>query len=121
VQAWADRATGDPATNRQIRNRLMFPIELPLFGALAVGVVVLAISRVFLTASAEAAVWIAVAFAALVLAIGALIAARPRLNADVIAAVLAVLAVAVIGAGITAAALGEREFHHIESGEEGEP
>src|SRR4030095_7198931 len=37
VQAWADRATGDPETNRRIRNKLMNPIEFPLAGALALG------------------------------------------------------------------------------------
>ena len=30
VQAWADRATGDPEVNRTIRNRLMYPIEIPV-------------------------------------------------------------------------------------------
>jgi hypothetical protein len=120
VQAWADRATGDPEVNRQIRNRLMHPVEIPIGGALAVAVIVLAISRVFLAASASAAVWIAVVFAALVLAIGALVASKPRLSADAIAAILAVVAVVAIGAGITAAAIGERDFHHGEESEEEE-
>jgi hypothetical protein len=121
VQAWADRATGDPATNRQIRDRLMYPIEIPVGGALAVAVMVVSISRVFLAASAEAAVWIAVGFAALVLAAGALVASRPRLSADAIAALVAVIAIVALGAGITAAAIGEREFHHGEESEGAEP
>ena len=32
VRAWADRATGDPEVNRAIRNRLMYPIEIPVVG-----------------------------------------------------------------------------------------
>ena len=48
AQAWADQATGDPATNREIRNRLMNPIEVPAAGLLAVALVVVAFSRVFL-------------------------------------------------------------------------
>ena len=34
MQAWSDRATGDPAVNREIRNRVMLPIEVPVAGAL---------------------------------------------------------------------------------------
>ena len=42
MDAWADRATGDTAANRELRNRIMAPIEIPVVGALAVGVIVLA-------------------------------------------------------------------------------
>src|SRR5690606_34766280 len=33
VLAWSDRATGDPDTNRLVRNRVMGPWEVPLAGA----------------------------------------------------------------------------------------
>jgi hypothetical protein len=97
VQTWADHATGDPAVNRQIRNRLMNPVEFPAAGVLAAALLVVAFSRVFLAV---------------------LVASRPRLNANVIVGVLLVAAVAVVGAGIAGAVAGEREFHQI--GEEGE-
>ena len=29
-QRWSERATGDAEVNRQIRNRLMYPIEIPV-------------------------------------------------------------------------------------------
>ena len=56
VQTWADHATGDPETNRRIRNRLMNPIEYPAAGLLALG---LPPSRLFLALSVESAVWVA--------------------------------------------------------------
>src|ERR671923_89391 len=64
VQTWADRATGDPAANREIRNRVMNPIEFPAAGLLGVAVLVVSISRVFLAVSADQAVWIATGAAA---------------------------------------------------------
>jgi hypothetical protein len=118
VQTWADHATGDPAVNRQIRNRLMNPVEFPAAGVLAAALLVVAFSRVFLAVSAENAVWVATGLAAVVVGLGFLVASRPKLNANVIVGVLLVAAVAVVGAGIAGAVAGEREFHQI--GEEGE-
>ena len=75
IQAWADRATGDPATNAQIRNRLMYPVEIPLAGAHRHRlVVVAAFSRVLLALPKEGSNAIAIGVAALILAVGALVA-----------------------------------------------
>ncbi|HEX8802771.1 MAG TPA: hypothetical protein VF743_01220 [Acidimicrobiales bacterium] len=120
VQAWADRATGDPATNRTIRNRFMNPVEFPAAALLTVAVLVVSFSRVFLAVSSEAAVWVATGIAVLVLAVGVLIASRPKLGANVIVGALFVAAVAVIGFGVAAGVAGEREFHEHEPGGEGE-
>jgi hypothetical protein len=112
MQAWADRATGDPAVNREIRNRIMLPIEVPIAGALIVLVVVLGYSRVFLAVSKLNAVWIALALALLVFGVGSLLSLRPRIRTDLVAGLLAVAAVVTIGAGIFGAVTGEREFEH---------
>lgn len=117
VQAWADHATGDPATNRQIRNHLMNPIEFPAAGLLAIGVVVAAFSRLFLSLSADAAVWVGIGIAGTIIAVGFFFASRPRISANVIVGVLLVAALVVIGLGIAGAVSGEREFH--EPGAEG--
>ncbi|HET6835140.1 MAG TPA: hypothetical protein VFH30_14795 [Acidimicrobiales bacterium] len=117
VQAWADRATGDPATNRQIRNRLMNPIEFPAAGLLAIGVVVAAFSRLFLSLSADDAVWVGISIAGLIIAAGFFFASRPRISRNVVVGVLLLAAVVVIGLGIAGAVSGEREFH--EPGAEG--
>lgn len=120
MQAWAERATGDPAVNREIRNRVMLPMEVPVAGVLAIGVVVVGYSRVFLAVSKLGAVWIALAFAATIFFIGTILSLRPRIRSDLVAGVVAAAAVVTIGLGIVGAVAGEREFeHHGESTDEG--
>ena len=122
VQTWADRATGDPETNRRIRNRLMNPIEYPAAGVLALGVLAIAFAQVFLALSSEAAVWVALAAAMVVVGAGFVIASRPRISSNVVVALLVAGAVIVIGIGVAGGVAGPREFHHIEDegGEHGE-
>jgi hypothetical protein len=112
MQAWADRATGDPTTNQELRDKIMQPIEVPVLATIAIIAVPLGASRVFLATSKSGAVVIASVVAALVLALGALVALRPRLSKNVLAGIVMVGAIGFIGAGIVAAAIGEREFHH---------
>jgi hypothetical protein len=122
VQTWADHATGDPAANRAIRNRLMNPIEFPVAGVLSVALVVLSFSRLFLAVSEHGAVWAAGVLGTVILLVGALVAARPRLGPNVIVAVLLLAAVATLGIGIASGVAGKREFHQIgEEHEEGAP
>jgi hypothetical protein len=111
VQTWADHATGDPATNRRIRNRLMNPVEYPVAGALAVGLVVISVSRALLAVSSLGAVWVAGVIGTVILLLGWLIAARPKASSNVIVGLLLVAAVAVIGLGVAGGVAGEREFH----------
>jgi hypothetical protein len=120
VQAWADRATGDPEANRQIRNRIMYPLEIPIAGAVAIGAVVFLLSRVLLALPKMGSNAVAIGIAVVVLTAGFLIAARPKITRGLITAVLVVGAVAVLVAGVVAAAEGEREIEpHTE--EEGAP
>ena len=122
IQAWSERATGDQAVNREIRNRIMLPFEVPIAGALIVAVVILGYSRVFLAVSKENAVWVALVVAALVFVVGTALAAAPRIRTDLVAGLLVAFAVVTIGLGITAAVSGEREFvHHGPEGEEHAP
>jgi hypothetical protein len=122
VLAWSDRATGDPETNRQVRRRIMAPFEVPLAGFLIVGVVVLAISRLFLTASSLGAVTAATILGLVILGLGVLFATKPTLSPNLIAGVLTVAALGVVTLGVVSAARGERtiEHHEDEHGEEGE-
>jgi hypothetical protein len=113
VQTWADHATGDPAANRAIRNRLMNPIEFPVAGVLAVALIVLSFSRLFLAVSEHGAVWIAGILATVILILGAVFAARPRLSSNVVVGLLLIGAIAVLGIGIGAGVAGKREFHKI--------
>lgn len=112
VQAWSERATGDPAVNREIRNRVMLPFEAPLAGALGIAIIIGGFSRVFLTASRSGAVWVALAAAAVIFVVGTLLSTRDQLRTDLVAGLLALAAVVSIGLGIFGAVRGEREFEH---------
>ncbi len=120
VLAWSDRATGDPETNRLIRNRIMGPFEVPLAGLLVVAGTVAAMSRLFLTSSELGAVGVATGLGVVILAIGTLFAARPKLSPNVIAGILVLCGLGVVTAGVVSAARGERiiEHHEEEHGEE---
>ena len=112
MQAWSERATGDPAVNREIRNRFMLPIEVPIAGALAVAIVIVGFSRLFLTLSKENAVWAALVVAALVFVVGTVLSTKSQLRTDLVAGLLVLGAVATIGIGIASAVQGERDFEH---------
>lgn len=114
VKAWSERATGDPATNLQIRNRLMHPIEVPVFAGLGILVLVVSFSRIFLTLDRNATSVVAIVIGALITAGAFVVAYRPKLSKDAIAVLLVVGALLTIGGGIVAAANGPRDFEHHE-------
>jgi hypothetical protein len=118
VQAWSDRATGDPEANRQIRNRIMYPLEIPLGGLLIVGTIIFLLSRVLLTLPEQGSTTIAIVIAAVVLAVCFFVAARPHITKGLIVGLIALGAVVVLISGVIAAARGEREFetHETEEG-----
>lgn len=120
VQTWADRATGDPETNRRIRNRLMNPIEYPAAGVLILGGLAIGFASLFLALSAEAAVWVALAAAVVIVGAGFLIASRPRISSNVVVGLLVVGALVVIGIGVAGGVAGTREFHEHEGEHEAE-
>jgi hypothetical protein len=120
VQAWSDRATGDPEANRQIRNRIMYPLEIPIGAAVMVGAIVFLLSRVLLTLPASGSVVIAIIVAAVLLVGFFLVAARPKISKALIIGLIVAGAVAVLVGGLVAVASGEREFEiHEEELEEG--
>ncbi|MFQ5558735.1 MAG: hypothetical protein ACE5GB_14670 [Acidimicrobiales bacterium] len=120
MDAWADRATGDPAANRMLRNRLMAPVEIPVLGAGGVALAVLAVSRVLLSVSEDGAVIVAGLVAVSVLAGGAIYALKPGIGRDTVATVALVGAIGLLVAGLIAAVVGERDFeHHDGAGETG--
>lgn len=109
VRAWSERATGDPALNREIRNRFMLPLEIPVGAAIAVGIVVFATSRILLAISQIGAVFFIIIVASLVFAIAILLANRPQLKRSVLVAVLLIGGLALIGGGIAGGIAGPRE------------
>ncbi|WP_419918932.1 hypothetical protein [Candidatus Poriferisocius sp.] len=111
LAAWADRATADPAINRNLRNRIMRPIEYPVTAALGVAVLVLALSRVLLTVSKFSAVIVAGAVATVIFFIAVAFAMAPRISRSVIVGTVALICVGVLVAGVITAAMGSRDFH----------
>lgn len=120
IAAWADRATGDPVANRELRDRLMRPVEMPVLGALGIGAVVLAISRILLAVSQEWAVWLAVILSAAIFMVAVALAVVESVNKNLVAGLVVVGAIAVLAGGVVSAAVGERSFEHGEEGHEEE-
>lgn len=115
MDAWADRVTGDTKANRMLRNRIMAPIEIPVLGALAVGIVVLAASRILLTVSALGAVLATSVIAVIILAYASVYVAWPELARKFIPELAILACFVLLVGGVLAAIKGEREFHHPES------
>lgn len=114
MSAWADRATGDPAANRELRSRIMAPFEIPLLGAAAVAVIVLSASRILLTVSELNAVWIAIGASAVITLGAVIIAALDNPSRGAVVGVVAAGVLIVVVLGIVSAAVGQRDFHHEE-------
>jgi hypothetical protein len=110
VSAWSERATGDPAVNRRVRNRVIQPIEIPVFGAIGIVALVFAVSRVLLAVGENASWVIAICFAALVLLLGWMFAASPKSTRTAIAVICILGFLGVIAGGVISAAQGSRDY-----------
>ena len=112
VLAWSDRATGDPDTNRLVRNRVIGPYEVPLVGVLLAGGTVAALSRLFLTSSKERRRrgW-PPGSARSSSSSAPCSPPSPRSPANLVAGLLVVASLGVVGAGVIAAERGERVIH----------
>lgn len=116
ITAWSDRATGDAEVNARIRRRVMLPVEVPVIGALGVGVFVLAVSRMLL-ALPKAGVYLLFGLVpTLVLVLAFVLAAKPRINRSLVAGLCVVGALAILAGGVVSAIVGPREIepHHDE-------
>jgi len=123
ASAWAESASGDPEVNRVARNRLLFPLEIPVVGAIVLGAIILLVSRVLLAVSKLGSVYVAIGVAALILLIAALIATRETISRNAIVTALVIGGALLLIAGIISAAVGTRDIeeHHEEHSEEAAP
>jgi hypothetical protein len=110
VQSWAERSSADPAYNTALRNRIMFPIEIPVFGLGAVALVILTFSRVLLAVPKNGSIIIAGVVATLILTSAFIIANRPKLSSGALSWLLAVAAVVLLAAGVIGGVSGERKI-----------
>jgi hypothetical protein len=128
VQAWADRATGDRAVNENIRGRVLSPLELPIAGAILLGLLIFGFSRVMLALPRDIGPVIFIGAAILIVLFGVLFARSVMVRAGVVASICAVGVIAILAGGIAGAIVGEREdlteaqeddhFAHRDCGEE---
>ena len=107
--AWAERATGDPAINKAIRHRVLFPIEVPLLAVVGIAVMVLSVSRILLALPKTGSYIVFGAVPAVILGIGWLITAKPKLNRNLITVMLLIGGVAILAGGIVGAEHGPRK------------
>ena len=108
---WSERATGDPEVNSELRERLLRPVEIPILALAGIGVLVLAMSRVLLASSVNGAVLVAGAVGVCVFGAAFVFSRRPNISRRLVSTILILSCVAVLVAGIVAAATGERKFH----------
>ena len=117
VQAWAERSTADPAYNKALRDRIMFPIEVPAAGLLGLALVILTLSRVLLALpNKDASTVVAIVVATLITATAFIVASRPKISSNTLSWFLAIAAVVLLAGGIVSGVSGERETeeHHAE-------
>jgi len=117
IKAWSERATGDPEVNRIIRNRMMYPVELPVAGLLLGAIVVYCFSRILLSASKDGALIIGCVIGVVIFIGSVAIGTRPEIRRGALVATLLLGAVAVVTIGIIGAVKGESPVEH-EGGEE---
>lgn len=107
VRSWSERATGDPALNRELRNRFMLPLEVPVGAVLVGGVVIFSVSRILLALNKTAAALVIIALATLIFVAAIVISNRPELKRSILVGVGVALAVLVIGGGIAGGVAGK--------------
>ena len=115
VQAWAEAAAEDNSVAAQVRSRIANPLEYPLLGAVSVGAIAFAFSRVMLWLSKTNTVIAFVVLATLVAMIAFFFAFRPSIKRGAISGVIGLGAVAVVASGVAAGVDGEREIHEHET------
>lgn len=121
MTAWADRATGDSSISNALRDQVMGPFEVPLLGLLGGGVVVLAMSRIFLATSKVGATVVGGVVAVMILGVGILLAQQPKLSKNIVTGLVGVVAVAILAGGVWGLVEGTREIeHHGEHSEDAE-
>lgn len=110
AKAWSERATGDPEVNRAIRNRIMYPVELPVLAVVLIATFVMSISRLLIALPKFGAYLLFGLVPAFILLIGWLVSTRPRINPNVATVALLLGGIVVLAGGVIGAAVGPRDI-----------
>jgi hypothetical protein len=108
IQAWADRASSEPAYNASVRKKILNPIEFPVIATLGLAVVILSFAQIMLAVERSAGAVIFMVLASWVLAAGTLFALRPGLKKGIVTTVAVVGSVGIVAAGVLATSAGLR-------------
>lgn len=108
VQGWSERASADAGYNAGVRKRILHPLEFPILGALGLGAVVYAFSRIMLAVDHDTGKIIFIVLGALIVGGGFLFASRRNVSKSTLAGISAIAAVALLGAGVASAVQGQR-------------
>jgi len=116
LDLWADQISGDAEFNRDTRNRLMRPIEIPAAAVIGAGIIVFCISRILLAVSADGAAIVGIVLAGAIFGGAVLVAKRERISRSTIVAVLLITALVILAVGIGGAIAGQRDIeeHHVD-------
>lgn len=111
VHAWSERASADGTYNANLRSRMMNSLEFPILATIVAAGVIYAFSRVMLTATPEAGLWIFIVLGALVITGAFLLANGQKASKSTVIAVCTISAVALLGVGVASALQGQRSIH----------
>lgn len=110
VQAWSERASGNVEHNAVVRSRLSNPLEYPVGGAVAIGIIVYGFSRVMLWLSKTNTVIAFAVLATVVLIVAFSLSFGRNIKPGAIGGVMAAGAIAVVAAGALTGLDGERDI-----------
>lgn len=105
---WMAQASAE----RTGREANLLPLGLPVVGLLSIASVMFFMSRILLAVSEVGSTFVAISVAALVMTTATVSALRPSLSSRSLMAVLIAGSLLMVGGGLVAAAVGEREIEH---------
>lgn len=112
LRTWAEHATGDAGANIGLYHRFIDPLRVPVISIVTVAIIAIGLSRVLLTVSKTASVWIFGLVALVFFLVCVLLALKPQVSRVLTTLLVILAAIAIIAAGIAAALAGERKIEH---------
>lgn len=118
IQAWADRASSDPAYNAAVRAKILHPIEFPVIAAVGLGVIIISFAEIMLAVERSAGAVMFIVVASWVLAAGVVVAVKPNMRRGIVTVIAVVGSLAIVAGGLLGNASGMRE-ELVKAAEEG--
>ena len=110
IQGWSERTSRDRAYNDDVRGKMLHPLEFPVLASAGIAVIVFSFSRIMLFLSKTGGAVAFLVIAAVITAVGFLLASRPGLRKGVIGGICAIAALGLVSTGAVTAIEGSREI-----------